>query len=109
MSADLAMRFENDIAGDASRNPVPSLRRARIETPESLIQLHSFRPVEDALQQAFRWMLDWVVEDHGMRPIDAYRLMSIAPGVRIHVYQMVKLGRIAYTVGVEFPKAYLVP
>jgi acetamidase/formamidase len=89
--------------------PGKSIPWARIETPESLIQLHSFRPVEDALQQAFRWMLDWVVEDYGMRPIDAYRLMSIAPGVRIHVYQMVKLGRIAYTVGVEFPKAYLVP
>jgi len=79
----------------------------RIETESGLIQLHSFRPVEDALHQAFRWMIDWLVADFGFRPLDAYRLMSLGPGVRIHVYQMVKLGRINYTVGVEFPKAYL--
>ena len=79
----------------------------RIDTPTSIIQLHSYRPLEDALQQAVLWMIDWLVTEHGFGPRDAYQLMAISPDVRLHVYQMIKLGRINYTVGVEFPKAYL--
>jgi len=81
----------------------------RIDTPTSIIQLHSYRPLEDALEQAFLWMIDWLVTEYGLGPRDAYQLMSLSPGVRIHVYQMIKLGRINYSVGVEFPKAYLQP
>ena len=33
--------------------------------------------------------------------------MDLNPDLRIHVYQMIKLGRINYTVGVEIPKKYL--
>lgn len=80
----------------------------RVETPTALIQLNSYRPVEDALRQAFLWMIDWLVTDYGFSPRDAYMHMDLNPEVRIHVYQMIALGRINYTVGVEFPKKYLV-
>jgi amidase len=80
----------------------------RIETPTSLIQLHSSRPVEDAVHQAFLWLMDWLVTDYSISPRDAYLLMCLNPDVRIHVYQMVNMGRIGFTVGVEFPKKYLV-
>lgn len=79
----------------------------RIETPTSIIQLHSFRPLDDAVQQAFRWLIDWMVEDYGISPLEAYQHMDLNPDVRIHIYQMIKLRRINYTVGVEIPKKYL--
>lgn len=79
----------------------------RIETPTSIIQLHSYRPLDDALRQAFLWMIDWLVTDYGISPRDAYMHMDLTPDARIHVYQMIKVGRINYTVGVEFPKQYL--
>ncbi len=80
---------------------------ARIETPTSIIQLHSFRPLEDAVQQAVLWLIDWLVTDYEMSPREAYMHMDLNPDVRIHVYQMIKLGRIEYTVGAEIPKKYL--
>jgi hypothetical protein len=33
--------------------------------------------------------------------------MDLNPDLRIHVYQMIKMGRINYTVGVEIPQKYL--
>jgi hypothetical protein len=33
----------------------------------------------------------------------------INPDFRVNVYQMVRLGRIQYTVGAEIPRRYLVP
>ena len=79
----------------------------RIETPTSIIQLHSFRPLDDAIMQASRWLIDWMVQDYGISPREAYMHLDLNPEFRIHVYQMVKLGRINYTVGVEIPKKYL--
>jgi hypothetical protein len=35
------------------------------------------------------------------------RNWALNPDLRIHVYQMINLGRINYTVGVEIPKKYL--
>ncbi len=88
-------------------DPGKHIPAPRIETPTSIIQLHSFRPLEDAVQQAFFWLIDWLVTDYGWSPRDAYMQMSVNPDVRIHVYQMVKIGRIHYTAGVEIPKKYL--
>jgi acetamidase/formamidase len=84
--------------------PIPA---PRIETPTSIIQLHSFRPLEDAIHQAIFWLIDWMVTDHGISPREAYMHIDLNPDFRIHVYQMVKLRRINYTVGAEIPKKYL--
>jgi amidase len=77
----------------------------RIETPEALIQVSSSRPLEAALDDAFRWMLDWLVDDYGFAPREAYTLLGIHPDVRINVHQMVPLGRMGCTVGVSFPRS----
>jgi amidase len=77
----------------------------RIETPDALIQVNSSRPLEAAIDEAFRWMLDWLVDDYGLGPREAYTLLGIHPDVRINVYQMVKLGRMSFTVGVSFPRS----
>jgi amidase len=79
----------------------------RLETGDALIQLNSSRPLEDAIQRAFRWMLDWLVEDYGFEAREAYIHLGVNSGVEIRVYQMVELGRLNYTVGVVFPKSSL--
>jgi acetamidase/formamidase len=84
-----------------------SLPFPRIETPTHLIQLNSARPLEHAIDEAFRWMLAWLVEDFSVSARDAYVLLGIEPDVRINVYQLVRLGRLNATVGVAFPRAVL--
>lgn len=79
----------------------------RIETPDEIIQLHSFKPLDEAIRQAFFWLVDWMVEDYGYSARDAALQMGANPDVRIHVYQMVLVGRLNYTVGVSIPKKYL--
>lgn len=86
------------------RHPLPFVR---IERPDALIQLNSSRPLEAAIDEAFRWMLDWLVEEHGLSPREAYTLLGVHPDVRINVYQMVRLSRMGYTVGVTFPRSVL--
>jgi len=48
--------------------------------------------------------MDWPVKEYGMSQRDAYLQMSVNPGVRMHVYQMIPDMSILYTAGVEFPK-----
>jgi acetamidase/formamidase len=81
-----------------------SIPFVRIESPESIIQLNSYRPLDDAIADAFIWMLDWLVNGYHFSSRDAYLQLCLNPDVRINVYQMVKLGRLASTVGVAFPK-----
>jgi amidase len=81
----------------------------RIETPTELIQLHSFKPLDRAIEQAFFWLVDWLVEDYGFGQRDAFWQMGVNPDVRINVYQMCPFGRLNYTVGVSIPKKYLSP
>jgi len=49
------------------------------------------------------------VTEYGVSETDAYMHPSINPDFRVNVYQMVRLGRLQYTVGAEIPKKYLVP
>lgn len=77
---------------------------ARIEKRDSLVQLNCYRPLEDAISQAFLWLIEWLVTDYGLSPRDAYLQMSVNPDVRINVYQMTPIDRLQYTVGVQFPK-----
>jgi acetamidase/formamidase len=80
---------------------------ARLEKADSIVQLNCFRPLEDAVTQAFLWLMQWLVDDYGFDKREAYLQMTLNPYVRVNIYQMVKVGRIQYTVGVEFPKKYL--
>ena len=76
----------------------------RVETPNAIIQMNCSKPLEEAVKQAFLWLIDWLVEDYGFSPRDAYVQLELNSGVRINVYQMLQFKRLNYAVGVSFPK-----
>ena len=80
---------------------------ARIEKKEFIISLYAGKPLEDAVNKTITHLLEWLVEEYGMNARDAYIQISVNPGFRINIYQMVSLGKLQYTVGAEFPKKYL--
>jgi hypothetical protein len=51
--------------------------------------------------------MEWMVEDYGLAPRDAYVRISVDPGFRINIYQFVKAGKLGYTVGAEYPRRFL--
>lgn len=80
----------------------------RIERPDSLIQVDSGRNaggMEAALKGAFKGLMEWLTQGHGMNQREVYLHFTVNPDVRIHTYQFV--GSAFYVVGVEFPKRYL--
>ena len=81
----------------------------RLEKAESIVSLYSFRPLENAVESAIVNLMEWMVSDYGVSEREAYMHTCINPEFRVHVYQMVRLGRLQYTVGAEIPKKYLVP
>ncbi len=76
----------------------------RIETPTSLVALFNSRPLEHAITKAAFILMEWLVEEYGMSQRDAYMQLSVNPGFRVHVYQMIADMPWFYTVGVEFPR-----
>jgi acetamidase/formamidase len=81
----------------------------RLEKDDTIVSLYSFRPLEDAVNAAIVNLMDWMVTEYGVSQRDAYMHMCVNPEFRVNVYQMVRLGRIQYTVGAEIPRTYLVP
>lgn len=79
----------------------------RIEKPDALIALHADRPLEVAVETATFNLMDWLITEHGFTPTDAYCLVSTCPDFRINVYQMCKLGKLAYVAGAEIPKRFV--
>lgn len=80
----------------------------RLEKPDSIVQLYSYRPLEDAVESAIVNLMEWMVTEYGVSEKDAYMHTCVNPEFRINVYQMVRLGRIQYTAGAEIPKKFLV-
>jgi amidase len=76
----------------------------RIETPASLIALYNSRPLEQAVNRAIFLLMEWLVEEYSMSQRDAYMQISVNPGVRVHIYQMIPDMPLLYTAGVEFPR-----
>ena len=74
-----------------------------------VLHIYSYRPLENAVESAVVNLMDWMVTEYGVSERDAYMHTSINPEFRVHVYQMVRLGRLQYTAGAEIPKRYLVP
>jgi acetamidase/formamidase len=82
-----------------------TLNNVRLETPESLISVYCYRPVEEAIRQAMKDLILWLEEDYGMTKREVYLLSSVCPGFRINIYQCCgNLGRLMTTVGAELPK-----
>jgi acetamidase/formamidase len=79
----------------------------RIEKPASIISVNANRPLEVAVETATINLIEWLVNDFGFTPTDAYCLVSTCPDFRINVYQMCKLGKLSYVAGAEIPRRYL--
>ncbi len=79
----------------------------RLETGASLVSLYCYRPLEDAVETAIVNLMAWIVDEYGIDPEEAYLHTTVNPDFRVHIYQMVRIGRIQYTVGAEIPKRYL--
>lgn len=79
----------------------------RIETPESIISVFAYRPLEVAVETATVNLMEWLITEHGFSPTDAYCLVSTCPDFRIHVYQMCRIGKLNYVAGAEIAKRYL--
>ena len=84
--------------------PGKKISYPRIETPTSLIAIYNSRPLEHAVTKAMFILMGWLVEEYGMSQRDAYLQMSVNPGVRVHIYQMIPEMPLFYTAGVEFPR-----
>ena len=79
----------------------------RLEKAESIVCLYCFRPLENAVETAIIYLIEWMIEEYGVSPTEAYAFASINPDFRVNVYQMVRIGRIQYTVGAEISKKHL--
>ena len=79
----------------------------RIEKPDSIVSVHAYRPLEVAVETATINLMDWLINEHGFTPTDAYCLVTACPDFRINVYQMCKVGKLNYVAGAEIPKRYL--
>jgi acetamidase/formamidase len=80
----------------------------RIEKPASLVAISASRPLEVAVETATFHLMEWLIQEHGFTPTDAYCLVSTCPDFRINVYQMCKIGKLSFVAGAEIPKKYLV-
>ena len=79
----------------------------RIEKPDAIVAVYAFRPLEVAVETATYHLMEWLIDEHGFTPTDAYCLVSTCPDFRINVYQMCRLGKLNYVAGAEIPKRYL--
>lgn len=79
----------------------------RIETPTHLIQLASQRPWEDAVRQAYLWLLDWLVDTYKVCPRKAVTHFNGNPLVQVRVYSTSLGEKTKGSVGVCFPKSAL--
>lgn len=84
-----------------------SLSFLRLEKPDSIVALHVYRPLEVAVETAIVRLMEWLVEEHGFTPQDAYLLVSTCPDLRVNVYQMCRIGTLSYVAGAELPRRYL--
>jgi acetamidase/formamidase len=80
----------------------------RIEKPGSIVSVFADRPLEVAVETATVNLMDWLIAEHGFTPTEAYCLVSTCPDFRINVYQMCKIGKLAFVAGAELPKKYFV-
>ncbi|HJZ57635.1 MAG TPA: acetamidase/formamidase family protein, partial [Gemmataceae bacterium] len=79
----------------------------RIEKPDSVVSVYAERPLEAAVEMATVNLMDWLITEYAYTPTDAYCLVTACPDFRINVYQMCKLGKLAFVAGAELPKRYL--
>jgi acetamidase/formamidase len=85
--------------------PGKRLPAPRILKRDTTVFLGIDRPLETAVTRAILHFMEWLVDEHGVAPRDAYLLTSLHPAMRVHVYQMIPGFPLSHVAGVEFPTA----
>ena len=83
--------------------PKKRLPFPRVLKRDTIVFLGIDKPLEAAVTRAILAFMEWLVDDHGLAPRDAYLMTSLHPEMRVHVYQMVPMLGLDYVAGVEFP------
>ncbi len=108
-----AVQGEGEIAGTAAEVPMnvvlsvdvikgQQIRTPRLEDSQYIMAVGSVRPLEDAMRIASHELIQWLVKDYGLSPMDAYELLSVA--MESNVSQIVDPN---YTAIVKIRKEYL--
>ncbi|MSR13568.1 MAG: hypothetical protein EXR86_03190 [Gammaproteobacteria bacterium] len=79
----------------------------RIDKPDSIVALGINMPMEQAVLDANRNLMEWTRDEYGVPPKDLYIRMSCDPAFRIRTYQMVRAVTLRNVVGAEYPKTRL--
>lgn len=81
-----------------------SIAWPRIESDDAIMVVGSARPMEDAARIAFTQLIQWMANDYGFDPLDAYQLLTQAAGCIVG--NMVDPN---YSVVASCPKRHLTP
>ena len=76
----------------------------RFESPDAIMTVGAYRPLEDATRIAFTELVKWIQRDYGLSAIDAYELLSQV--AIVHLNEMVDPN---YVVVAAIEKRYLPP
>jgi acetamidase/formamidase len=79
----------------------------RIEKDASIISVASARPLEEAVSSATLQLMEWLTQEYGCSPRQAYLLVGVNPDFRINVYQMAPVDKLRYTAGAEILRGSL--
>lgn len=88
----------------AEGEPLPA---PRVETDERIVALGIGRPLEEAAWAAARHLMDWLVEELGYSPREAYLTVGLSPDFHFIVHQMTAIHELRYVVGASLPRSYV--
>jgi len=80
--ASVEMRSDVTLSCDVIKGRSAGSKWVRIETEDSLVAVAMGRPLEEAMWEAFRELIGWVVELTGMPVRDAYALIGVSGHAR---------------------------
>ena len=96
--------FSPDLEGPATPAEITDLKRLVAEADGLIVACPEY---VHGIPGGFKNLIDWLVQEHGFTPTDAYCLVSTCPDFRVNVYQMVRLAKLNCVAGAELPTRYL--
>jgi amidase len=84
--------------------PLPA---PRVESEERIVALGIDKPLEAAAWAAARHLMDWLVEEFGYSPREAYLTVGLNPDFHFIVHQMTAIGDLRFVVGAALPRRYV--
>src|SRR5207244_1319568 len=88
----------------AESAPLPA---PRVESEERIVALGIDKPLEAAAWAAARHLMEWLVEEFGYSPREAYPAGGVSPDFHFVVHQMTASGDLRFVVGAALPRRYV--